>query len=328
MTTQDSFCRPINYLRVSVTDRCNLRCIYCMPEQGIPQKQHADILRYEEIERLVRIAAGLGIHKVRLTGGEPLVRPDLQELVAMLARIPGVDDLSLTTNGILLAPLAASLAAAGLQRVNVSLDSLRGERFSAITRRGRLEDVLAGLEAAHAAGLSPVKINMVVMRGVNDDEVIDFARRTLEDGWHVRFIEVMPLGEGSGVRANRGYVPASEIRHAIEAAFGALEPAKQDPLGPARYWRLEGAPGTIGFITPISEHFCHHCNRLRLTADGHLLPCLMSGRELDLKAPMRLGADDEALRQLFLEAISAKPSGHHLGQEAPTQHRLMREIGG
>ncbi|MGQ9554568.1 MAG: GTP 3',8-cyclase MoaA [Anaerolineae bacterium] len=326
-TLRDGYNRSINYLRVSVTDRCNLRCLYCMPEQGISLKRHEDILRYEEIVRLVRVAAELGIVKVRLTGGEPLVRPGIAELVHMLAEVPDIDDLSLTTNGMLLASQAQALAAAGLKRVNVSLDSLRDERFHAITRRGRLADVLTGMRAAQEAGLTPVKINMVVIRGVNDDEVVDFAYRTLTDGWHVRFIEIMPLGEGAHCSGN-GYVPTAEIRSTIEAALGSLEPGKQDMRGPARYWRLPGALGTIGFISPISEHFCHYCNRLRLTADGHLLPCLLTEGEIDVRTALRAGADDAVLRQLFLRAIAAKPVGHHLDEQAAPEGRLMAGIGG
>jgi len=324
---RDTFNRTINYLRVSVTDRCNLRCIYCMPEEGIALRSHESILRYEEIERLVRVAAGIGICKVRLTGGEPLVRPNLELLVAMLAEVPGIDDLSMTTNGVLLAAHAQSLASAGLRRVNVSLDSLKSDRFRAITRRGRLGDVLEGMEAAREAGLSPIKINTVVIRGVNDDEVVDFARRTVEDGWHVRFIEVMPLGVGSRWAGN-GHVPSREIRRAIEETLGPLDGERRDPRGPARYWRLPGAKGTIGFISPISEHFCHYCNRLRLTADGHLLPCLLSDVELDVRTVLRKGADDSQLREVFMEAIRMKPAGHHVEQGDVPRGHVMSEIGG
>jgi cyclic pyranopterin phosphate synthase len=318
--------RPINYLRVSVTDRCNLRCVYCMPESGVPLQRHEDILRYEEIARLVRVAASLGIYKVRLTGGEPLVRPQLASLVAMLARIPGLDDLSLTTNGMLLAAQARELAQAGLDRVNVSLDTLRPERFTGMTRCGHLEQALAGLEAAQAAGLTPVKINMVVIRGLNEDEVVDFARRTRSDGWHVRYIEIMPLGEGSKWAGDR-YVPAGEVRDRIESELGQLDPGPSDERGPARYWRLHGARGTIGFITPISEHFCHRCNRLRLTADGPLLPCLMGTDEFDLRRPLREGANDEALSELFRRAIAGKPAGHRLADQ-PAPPRMMASVGG
>lgn len=323
----DQLGRPISYLRVSVTDRCNLRCVYCMPEEGVPLHSHEEILRYEEIARIVRVAAELGISKVRLTGGEPLVRLGLVELVRMIAAIPGVDDLSMTTNGILLAKYALPLAQAGLRRVNVSLDTFRPDRFRSITRVGKLEDVLEGIAAAHQAGLRPVKINMVVVRGLNDDEIVDFARRTVEDGWHVRFIEIMPLGAG-GLWAGNGYVSSAEIRRAIEEALGPLEAAALDGNGPARYWRLGNAEGTIGFISPVSEHFCQGCNRLRLTADGRLLPCLLSEAEIDLRAPLRQGCDDDELRELFRSAIRAKPRGHRLAEQRVPQARLMSQTGG
>ncbi len=323
----DSLHRPISYLRVSVTDRCNLRCVYCMPEEGIPLQSHEDILRYEEIARLVRVAVGLGITKVRLTGGEPLARAGLVGLVRMLAGIPGLEDLAMTTNGTLLAGQAVALAEAGLKRVNISLDTMRPDRLRTITRRGRLEDVLAGINAAQQAGLTPTKINMVVVRELNDDEVVDFARRTLTDGWHVRFIEVMPLGQGMCGAAGE-YVPTGETRAMIEEALGPLQPAALMGNGPARYWRLARAEGTIGFISPLSEHFCALCNRLRLTADGRLLPCLLSDGEIDLRRPLRQGADDEALRELFLQAIAAKPEGQRLGERVIPRGRLMSRTGG
>ncbi len=235
--------RSINYLRVSVTDRCNLRCVYCMPAEGVPPKTHDEVLRYEEIARLVRVAAGLGIGRVRLTGGEPLVRRGVVDLVARIAATPGIDDISMTTNGTLLAQHAADLARAGLRRVNVSLDTLDPDRFRAVTRLGRLEDALAGIRAAADAGLAPIKINVVVMGGGNDDEVAAFARRTVSDGWNVRFIEVMPIGEG-GQSAAGHYVSSATIRAAIEAELGPLEPATLPGNGPARYWRVPGAPGT------------------------------------------------------------------------------------
>lgn len=322
----DRFGRAITYLRVSVTDRCNYRCLYCMPEEGVPAKPHGDILRYEEIERLVRVAAGLGIYKVRLTGGEPLVRAGIADLVRMLAAVPGVRDLALTTNGSLLAPLAPDLAAAGLKRVNVSLDTLHADRFRRITRRGELEDVLAGIEAARRHGLDPVKVNVVTIRGLNDDEAVDFARRTL-DGWHVRFIEVMPLGEGSHW-AGDGYMPAAEVRARIEAQLGPLLPATTDTSGPARSWRLRGATGSIGFITPVSEHFCDYCNRLRLTADGRLLPCLCADTEVDVRSVIRGGAGDDALVGAIRQAVAAKPAGHGLEQGVLPTSRLMCGIGG
>jgi cyclic pyranopterin phosphate synthase len=324
----DNFNRPISYLRVSVTDRCNLRCVYCMPPEGVPWHPHDEILRYEEIETVVRAAASLGITKVRLTGGEPLVRLGIVDLVRMLARIPGIDDLAMTTNGILLARYAGELKAAGLKRVNVSLDTLRPERFRRITRRGELSDTLEGIVAGKEAGLVPVKINTVVIRGLNDDEVVDFARLTHAPDWHVRFIEVMPLGNNAEWAGN-GYVPMDEVRARIERELGELMPAKLAAGGgPARYYRLPGAQGTIGFITPISEHFCYQCNRLRLTADGELRPCLLSDYEIDLRTPLRRGASAEEIKALIIEGIRNKPERHHLSEQVIPQGRAMSEIGG
>lgn len=324
----DAFDRPIQYLRVSVTDRCNLRCVYCMPEEGIPKLSPADILRYEEIVRIVRMAVETGFVHIRLTGGEPLVRKGIVDLVAELARIPGLDDLSMTTNGLRLRQYAEPLARAGLRRINLSLDTLRPERFRQITRRGNLEDVLAGREAALAAGLRPVKVNMVVVRGLNDDEVVDMARMTLQPDWHVRFIEVMPLGAGAHWFGN-GVVPASEIRARIEEALGPLTPVTNEVgIGPARYYRLPGAAGTVGFIGAVTEHFCHFCNRLRLTSDGRLLPCLLSSAAIDLRTPLRNGATDEELRALFLQAIIAKPRRHWLDESIISPSLPMSHIGG
>jgi cyclic pyranopterin phosphate synthase len=324
----DVFGRAINYLRVSVTDRCNLRCVYCMPEEGIPKQPHGDMLSYEEIALVVRAAAGLGVRKVRLTGGEPLARLGLPDLVRQLASIPGLDDLSMTTNGTLLARHAAALAEAGLVRVNISLDTLRPERFARITRRGRLEDVWAGVQAAQEAGLAPIKFNMVVVRGLNDDEVADMAARSLTHGWHVRFIELMPIGANTDW-AGDGVVLVAEMRAQIESALGPLE-GVHGPTGngPARYFRIPGAAGTIGFIAAMSEHFCEACNRLRLTADGRLRPCLMSDDELDLRSALRNGAGVRDIQALLIEAVRAKPERHHLGETAAPQARTMAEIGG
>lgn len=321
----DSFNRSISYLRVSVTDRCNLRCVYCMPPEGVPWVPHENILRYEEIVRVVRVAAQMGITKVRLTGGEPLVRAGIVSLVEMIAAIPGVDDLAMTTNGVLLTPYAAELAKAGLHRVNVSLDTLRPERFRAITRLGNLEDVEQGLVAARLAGLEPVKVNTVLIRGVNDDEIVDFARRTLREPFHVRFIEEMPVGAATEVR----FLPVADARERIEAAFGPLVVAYQRVgNGPASYYRIPGALGTIGFISAVSEHFCHACNRLRLTADGRLRPCLLSDTEIPLREALRSGADDEELRRIILSAVAAKPDGHHLNEGISISGRGMSQIGG
>lgn len=323
----DHYERPISYLRISVTDRCNLRCVYCMPEEGIQLGSHDAMLRYEEIARLARLATDIGITKVRLTGGEPLVRAGIVDLVRMLSAIRRIQDLSMTTNGALLARYAPALAKAGLHRVNVSLDTLDGLKFGQLTRGGELSATLDGIRAAEEAGLAPVKINVVVARGMNDDELAAFAMETLAHAWHVRFIEIMPLGEGA-LWADDGYMPSGEMRRIIQEALGPLDPAQVEGNGPARYWRIPGAQGTIGFISPVSEHFCAHCNRLRLTADGRLLPCLLSGTEIDVRSSLRQGADDDALRGLFLAAISAKPDGHHLAEHRVPEARLMSQTGG
>ncbi len=322
----DSFQRPINYLRISVTDRCNLRCVYCMPEEGVELMPHSDILNYEEIYTVVKAAAEMGINKVRLTGGEPLVRLGLSELIKMLAGIETIDDISLTTNGTRLAEHAKELKEAGLQRVNVSLDTLKPERFHQITRCGNLEDTLAGIEAARTAGLNPVKINVVVMAGINDDEVTDFAVKTVSDGWHVRFIEHMPVTE-DGFSDSR-LVSVDEMKKSIES-LGALEPWKVDVgNGPAKYFRLPDAAGTIGFITPVTEHFCYQCNRLRLTADGKLRPCLLSEDEIDLREPLRRGATADELKTLIEKAIAEKPKGHHLAEGKKRNGRPFSQVGG
>jgi cyclic pyranopterin phosphate synthase len=325
---RDDFGRAINYLRVSVTDRCNLRCVYCMPAGGVEKQPHAEILRYEELALIIRAAAELGICKVRLTGGEPLARLGLVDFVRMVAAIPGIDDISMTTNGTMLARHAADLAAAGLHRVNISLDTLRDQRFAQITRRGRLQDVWAGITAARFADLVPIKFNMVVVRGLNDDEVTAFARRTLSHGWHVRFIELMPIGANLDWVGD-GVVPVPEIRARIEADVGPLEPVHGPKgNGPARYYRLPGGEGTLGFIGARSEHFCSTCNRLRLTADGRLRPCLMSDHEIDLRPTLREGANLEAVKALLTEAIHRKPQSHRLAEDFSPQDRTMAEIGG
>jgi len=333
----DTFNRPINYLRISVTDRCNLRCIYCLPPEGIRLLTHGEVLTYEEITSVAGLAAELGINKVRLTGGEPLVRARLSELVAMLAGIEGIDDISLTTNGVLLKQCAAELKQAGLKRVNVSLDSLNRDKFKRIARHNDLDEVLKGIEAAKTCGLNPVKVNMVVMRGINDDEVADFARLSIVEGWHVRFIELMPFaadnppdGHSIGSRANLhpAFVSADEIKERLNG-LGKLEPSL--PItgnGPARYFRLPQAGGTIGFIAPVSQHFCFSCNRLRLTAEGKLRPCLLSDNEIDLRQPLRSGASPQELKKVIIEAIQAKPQKHELAQGPASRKRLMSQVGG
>jgi cyclic pyranopterin phosphate synthase len=323
----DSFQRPINYLRISVTDRCNLRCIYCMPANGIRLMSHRDILTYEEIYTVAKAAAELGINKIRITGGEPLVRLELPKLIQMLTQIDTLDDISLTTNGVLLSGYAAELKQAGLQRVNVSLDTLKQDKFSQITRsRYKLSNVLEGIEAAKSAGLNPVKINMVVMSGINDDELPDFAAKTIRDGWHVRFIELMPSA-GVGTMASR-FIPVSEMRKRLEL-LGELEPCLPSiGNGPAKYFRLPNANGTIGFITPVSEHFCFQCNRLRLTSDGKLRPCLLADYEIDLKQPLRSGISSASLKQLIEEAVANKPLRHQLAEGYTPKDRPMTQVGG
>jgi len=323
----DSFQRPINYLRISVTDRCDLRCIYCMPSDGISLMSHGDILSYEEIYTVALAAAELGINKVRLTGGEPLVRSGLPELIRMLARIDAINDISLTTNGLLLSHYATELKQAGLRRVNVSLDTLKQDKFEFITRRnGNLSDVLEGIEAARSRGLNPVKINVVVMAGINDDELLDFAIKTIDEEWHVRFIELM-LPVGVSTTASQ-FVPVSDMRKRLEL-LGELEPCLPGVgNGPAKYFRFPQARGTIGFIAPVSEHFCVHCNRLRLTSDGKLRLCLLAEDEIDLKQPLRSRVSSDGLKQLIEEAVARKPWQHHLDEGYIPKDRPFTQVGG
>jgi cyclic pyranopterin phosphate synthase len=272
------------------------------------------------------VAAEMGINKVRLTGGEPLVRAGLPDLIRLLAGIESIDEITLTTNAVLLARYADDLKEAGLRRVNISLDTLKPERFNQITRCGNLQDTLEGIAAAHRAGLEPVKINMVVMAGVNDDEIVDFAGKTISDGWHVRFIEHMPVtGDVSGVTR---LFSVKEMRQRIET-LGVLEPHKIEVgNGPAKYFHLPDATGTIGFITPVTEHFCYQCNRLRLTADGKLRPCLLSEEEIDLREPLRSGATTDELKTLIEQAIARKPEGHNLAGGVKRKGRPFSQVGG
>lgn len=322
----DSFQRRIDYMRVSVTDRCNLHCGYCMA-QLVPHLSHDEVLSYEEIQRLVQVAAGLGVKKIRLTGGEPLVRPNLSTLVGLLAQVVGIDDISLTTNAILLSKYAAELKAAGLKRVNVSLDSFKADKFRRITGSGKLKDVFSGIEAAEKARLEPIKINMVVLKGINDDELLDFAQASVSQGWHVRFIEHMPL-VASVVERSR-LVATPEMMAIISESLGELEPCRLvSGNGPAKYYRLPGAKGTIGFIGPVTDCFCSGCNRFRVTADGRLRPCLLEDSEVDLKGPLRNGASIEELKQLMLGAAALKKERHRLSEEFVPGKRQMWQIGG
>lgn len=330
----DKYKREINYLRVSVTDRCNLRCIYCMPKEGLSLIGHDDILKYEEMLRVVRIAQKLGVVKVRVTGGEPLVRRGVTDFLAELGKT-GLEDISLTTNGILLESFAGPIRRAGVRRINVSLDSLDPERYARITRGGRLSDVLRGLEEAERIGFSPIKINVVTVKGFNDDEALTFARLTLEKPYEIRFIELMPIGGEKG--SDDKYVSNDELMERI-GRMGGLHPADSGRAGrnlggPARRFRLDGARGAIGFISPISHNFCHACNRLRLTADGGLRACLMVDGEIDLKGPMRSGCSDEELEQLIRRAVMNKPLGQQRDGSANDRHRRkcareMPTIGG
>jgi cyclic pyranopterin phosphate synthase len=311
---KDNFDRTINYMRISVTDRCNLRCVYCMPPGGMKPIAHRDILRYEEIARILRIAVRTGVRKVRLTGGEPLVRKNIVRLIALIRNIEGIDELSMTTNGILLSHYAEELADAGLDRVNVSLDSLKADRFRDITRGGVLDAVLRGIEASEKAGLAPIKINVVPIRGLNDDEIGEFAKLTLQSDYQVRFIEFMPFVPEDMWNRER-FISTEEMKSHVEQ-IGTLVPAKMKKSGPARYFRFEGAAGVVGFISPISNHFCRECNRLRLTADGKLRPCLFSETEIDLKPALRNNGPDTEIRRLIELSIATKPEGHSMKMES------------
>jgi cyclic pyranopterin phosphate synthase len=324
----DAFHRPITYLRISVTDRCNLRCVYCMPEEGLPWLDKSGILSFDEITTIVRAAAKVGVRSIRLTGGEPLIRPDLARLVAMIAAVPGIDDIALSTNGLLLAEQAPALRAAGLTRANISLDTLRADRFEAIARRPGLQRVLDGIDAAFAAGLGPIKLNCVVMRGQNDDEVADFAELTRDRAVAVRFIEVMPVQENVGNHTSE-YISATEILDRIRA-IGDLRAVDGPPgNGPARYYGFDGALGSVGVISPLSHDYCDTCNRVRLSADGRLKLCLFGDHFIDLRTPVRDGAGEDALIAILRGSMYVKPERHHLdiGQTASAM-RALSEIGG
>jgi len=315
---KDNFQRTIDYMRLSVTDRCNLRCIYCMPPEGIKLIEHKQILSYEEIIRIVRIASSIGVKKVRITGGEPLARKNITYLVAEIKNIEGIEDLSLTTNGVLLERYAEELAEAGLDRVNISLDSFRPDKYREITRGGDIEVVLRGIASAETAGLRPIKINVVPIRGFNDDEIEEFAKITLKSPYQVRFIEFMPFGV-KGIEWPEKYISSDEIKSIVEG-LSPLTPVKIRKSGPARYYRFDNAPGMIGFISPISHHFCEECNRLRLTPDGKLRPCLFSETEIDLKPALRGGSPDDEIERLIKLSIEVKPKGHNIS----AQHSALR----
>ena len=324
----DGFGRSITYLRVSVTDKCNLRCIYCMPEGGLPWLRRDEILTYEEIATIVRAAASVGVRAIRLTGGEPLARRELNGLVARISAIPGIEDVALSTNGLLLAAQLDDLVAAGLRRVNVSLDTLRADRFEALARRPGLDAVLAAIDAAIEAGLQPLKINCVVMRGRNDDELLAFAELTRARRVFVRFIELMPVHENLGLQRD-AYISSAEILDRL-GAIGELLPVVP-PLGngPARYFAFPGAPGAVGVISPLSHDYCERCNRVRLSADGQLRLCLFGDNDIDLRTPLRAGASRDDLVAIFRGSMYVKPERHHLRLgEQSSRMRAFSEIGG
>lgn len=324
---RDQYGRELVDLRVSLTDRCNLRCVYCMPAEGITFRPPGELLQDEEILLLIRIAAELGVRKVRLTGGEPTVRPGIVDLVSGIRAIPGIRDIAITTNGILLEHLAEPLAKAGLNRVNVSLDTLDPEKFRRITRGGSLQRVLAGIEAASHSGLEPIKLNAVVVRGFNDDDVVDLAALTLDHPWEVRFIEAMPFGSVADF-VEAGVVKSEEVRARIEERFGPLEPVDLSGETPARTYRIPGAQGEVGFISPVTQPFCSKCGRLRLTADGKLRLCLLRDDEEDLLTPLRRGASYEEMKAIFAAAAYRRPVGHALAERLIPQKRVMIQIGG
>jgi len=328
----DSFGRIHDYIRISVTDRCNLRCVYCMPEEGMEFQPYDQIMSYEEIAAVLRVLAPMGVSKVRLTGGEPLVRKDLEALVHMIASIDGIKDISLTTNGLLLPSKAKLLKEAGLTRINISLDSLQEERYARITRGGSVHKVLKGIEAAYEAGLDPIKLNMVLMKGFNEDEIRDFIAMTLDRPLHVRFIEYMPIGHASEEWRD-SYLPLSRVKEVCsEAGWEVREEKGPSGNGPSRNMKVAGAVGTFGLIHPVSDHFCDSCNRLRLTADGNIKACLYWSDEFNVR---RVIDDPVAVADLFRKALGAKPLNHEmaLALEKKTQShtptvRRMSQIGG
>jgi cyclic pyranopterin phosphate synthase len=330
MKLVDSFGRKIDYLRISITDHCNLKCYYCTPFSGRRRLERSEILTYEEMLKVARAAAASGITKIRITGGEPLVRRGVVEFCRMISDIDGLKSLALTTNGIYLEKMATALFNAGVHRINISLDTLKPERFEKITGYNRLSRVLTGIKRAEQIGMHPIKINTVVMRGINEDEIEDLARLTLDKPYHVRFIELMPTNSSACGDYESLYMSVDEILKRINQIDRVkIEPAT-DSYGPARLCRLPGAVGKVGFIAPISWHFCGSCNRLRLTADGKIKTCLFSQDETDIKAPLRSGATQDDIIGIFRQAVADKPSGHHLNAKDHQNacQRAMRAIGG
>jgi cyclic pyranopterin phosphate synthase len=327
---RDRFGREIDYLRISLIDHCNLRCVYCMPLRGLSFIPSSELLTAEEIELVARAAVSVGFRKFRLTGGEPTLRPDLVEVVRRIASIHGVVDLAMTTNAILMPRLAKPLAEAGLSRLNVHVDTLDPDNLKRLMRFGTLSEIEAGISAAESAGLVPIKINAVVTRDYNDADVVEIARRALERGWHVRFIELMPLGGGETASvALSQFVPSSETKSRIEAALGPLAPVENaHPSDEARNYRFATGDGTVGFISPVSEPYCGACNRMRLTADGRFHLCLLNDDELDVKKAIRSGGGVDDVAAILRRAVEAKPTGHRLDEGISTRDRSMFQLGG
>lgn len=324
---RDAYGRAMNYLRISLTDRCNFRCVYCMPAVGMQFQPRAEMLTDEELLRLVRLFSKVGVNKIRLTGGEPTVRPYLVDLIREMKRLNGVDEISMTTNALILNRIAADLKDAGLDRINVSIDTLDPVKFRMMTRGGRLDLVWEGIKAADAAGMAPIKLNTVVLRNHNEDDVTNLAELSIDHDWHVRFLEIMPM-EGVGIVYDEGLVTSAETHARLERYFGPLEPIETHPSDPARLWRIPGATGSIGFISPISAPFCDACNRIRLTADGKLRLCLIRSDEVDFRDMMRKGASDDAILTQIRAGIWRKPWGHRVHEGERNTIRGMSQIGG
>lgn len=323
----DAYGRQMTYLRISLTDRCNLRCVYCMPAQGMVFQPKEELLTDDELIRLVGLFAQVGFAKLRLTGGEPTVRPHLEELIRRMKTFPGIEEISMTTNGLLMPRMASGLKDAGLDRINVSIDTLDPLKFKFMTRGGRLDLVLAGLAEAERLGIAPIKLNTVVVRGQNEHEVVDMAALSLEKDWEIRFLEIMPM-EGVGLVFDENLVRTEETKAYLESHYGPLIPVDSHPSDPARLWKIPGARGTIGFISPISQPFCQFCNRVRLTADGKLRLCLLRNDEIDFRDAMRNGASDEQMLQNLRAGIWRKPWGHGLAEGDRDIGRGMSQIGG
>lgn len=324
---RDTYNRTINYLRVSITDRCNLRCTYCMPKEGVSLLGHNDILKYEEILRIIRVAVNMGICKIRITGGEPLVRRGVVDFMSSLSSLEGLRDISLTTNGTLLESFAVKLYEAGVKRINISLDTLDPEKYAYITRGGDLNAVLAGIDAVRRTGFAPIKINTVAIRGFNDDEILTFAKLSLHKPYQIRFIELMTIGHAA-VKHDDQYLSNILIKEIIERHY-RLEPVNGERVstdGPADIYRIAGGMGEIGFISPLSHKFCHACNRLRLMADGHLRACLLTDEEVDLKEPLRGGCTDADLSDLITAAIAKKPMRHNIYCDEGHRKKCMTDM--